>query len=337
MRWLALLMLTLLAGPARADEAGPPSLVDTVLRPAAAGYRAATEPLARAIREGCADPARRERIARAFAAAVAAWGRLQPLLQGPLGDAVLASRIAFWPDRHGTAARQIAAALASADPALADPAALAGRSAALSSLHALERVLFPESAPAADGPETRRALCGYAHAIAVVQDGLGQEAAKRLAQASRDPGAMVQGAFATIRDALDGILRLKLEDPLGRDLRTARGTRAELWRSGSSLAVIDANLATLQALMRAPGGLGERLALGPESAAVAAVIEDRLARAREAAAAIPLPLREAVEDPAARARVEALADQIRELRARVVERLGPTLGVASGFNALDGD
>ena len=58
-----------------------------------------------------------------IAGVMTAWGRLQPLIQGPLGDVVLASRIAYWPDKHGTGGRQLGAALKSRDAALTDPAA----------------------------------------------------------------------------------------------------------------------------------------------------------------------------------------------------------------------
>ncbi len=96
------------------------------------------------MREGCTVPERRQEVVQAFAGVMTAWGRLQPLIQGPLGDVVLASRIAYWPDKHGTGGRQLGAALKSRDAALTDPAALAQKSAAVSGLPALERLLFPE-------------------------------------------------------------------------------------------------------------------------------------------------------------------------------------------------
>jgi predicted lipoprotein len=148
---------------------------------------------------------------------------------------------------------------------------------------------------------------------------------------------LLQSAFASLRDGLDFMLRLKLEDPMGSEPGAARGARAELWRSNSSLALIDANLAVFEALMTDAAGIGQRLELGPEGAAIAAIVERRLANARLAAAAIPMPLHEAVEDGATRPAVAELIDQVRELRSRVVDQLGPALGVAGGFNAMDGD
>jgi uncharacterized protein len=322
----------LLAAPARGRGAvaGLAALPHTVLRDTAEGYGRSLGPLAAAIAAGGCGPPIRPEVAAAFAKVAAAWGRLQPLIQGPLGDPVLASRIAFWPDPHGTAGRQFAAVTAARDPSVADPAALAGKSAALSGLHALERLLF-------EGGRDPGFACAYAAAILAVQAERARQAAATFARAARDPDGLRQALFATLRDSLDGILRLKLEAPLGGSLAAARGQRAEFWRSGASLAAIDANLAALQAIAAEPDGLAGLLQADPESSATAAIVVGRLADARAAARAVPRPLAEAVGDPAARPAVEALAAEVRELRARVVERLGPALGVTSGFNALDGD
>ncbi|MEO0360919.1 MAG: hypothetical protein AAF322_07410 [Pseudomonadota bacterium] len=46
---------------------------------------------------------------------------------------------------------------------------------------------------------------------------------------------------------------------------------------------------------------------------------------------------EAVEDPGRRIRLEALRQEIARLRETIAAQIGPALGVAPGFNALDGD
>jgi predicted lipoprotein len=247
-----------------------------------------------------------------------------------LGDPVLVSRIAFWPDRHGTAGRQLGAALGERDPSVTDPEALAGKSAALSGLHALERLLFEDDRDATFA-------CAYAAAILTAQARRAAEAAAVFKRATRDAAQLRQALTATIRDALDGMLRLKLEAPLGSSIGAARGQRAEFWRSNNALAMIEANLESLEALMAQPNGLSGLLQMGAQNRATAGIVEERLARATQSARAIPHGLADAVGDAASRPAVEALAGEIRELRARVVDRLEPALGVTSGFNALDGD
>lgn len=329
-RGLLALSFCLLSAPAIAQEPPLAAALDTTFKGAAEAYRQSLPPLGDALRRECAAP-ERPAVEAAFRDVTLAWGRLQPLLQGPLGDPVLASRIAFWPDRHGTAGRQLGTAIQKRDPTVTDPATLATKSAALSGLHALERLLFE------DAGEEREFACAYAAALVQVQARRAGEAAAAFARAPRAQDPLLQGLVATLRDSLDGILRLKLEAPQGKSPETARGQRAEFWRSDASLPVIDANLASLEELMAGPGGLSALLRTGPESAAVATIIERRFAAARQTARAIPLPLAAAVTDPATRPAVVALADQIRELRGRIAERLGPALGVAGGFNALDGD
>lgn len=49
------------------------------------------------------------------------------------------------------------------------------------------------------------------------------------------------------------------------------------------------------------------------------------------------PIEKAAADPALRPPVEKLAKQVRALRQIVRDRLAPALGLAVGFNALDGD
>jgi predicted lipoprotein len=291
----ALLIPTVPAARGQEPAGNLAVLTDPVFPEAAAAYGRSLEPLAAALREGgCGQPARPE-VAAAFAAVAASWGRLQPLLQGPLGDPVLASRVAFWPDPHGTAGRQLGTALAARDPGVTDPASLAGKSAALSGLHALERLLFDGGGGGNADPGF---ACAYAAAILAVQAERAREAAETFAVATRDPGPLRQGLFATLRDGLDGILRLKLEAPLGKGLAGARGQRAEFWRSSASLAVIDANLTALEAVSARPNGLAALLQADPESAAAAAIVEGRLADTRRAARAIPAPLADAVQDPA---------------------------------------
>jgi predicted lipoprotein len=52
---------------------------------------------------------------------------------------------------------------------------------------------------------------------------------------------------------------------------------------------------------------------------------------------IPLPLALAVEDPAARAQVLQLVDEIKQLRLLIRGPVVTTLGLSLGFNATDGD
>jgi predicted lipoprotein len=120
-------------------------------------------------------------------------------------------------------------------------------------------------------------------------------------------------------------------------LAKARGKQAENWRSQMALAGIDANLATARDLYITPGGFADLHAtLGGDPAVdeeIRAGFEDAIA----AVGAIPLPLVEAVSDPAAREQVIALVDRLKALRALVRGPVANGLGLSIGFNATDGD
>lgn len=57
----------------------------------------------------------------------------------------------------------------------------------------------------------------------------------------------------------------------------------------------------------------------------------------ETARSIPHPVENAAMDPSVRPQLEQLATQIQVLKQIVRDRLVPAIGLAVGFNSLDGD
>lgn len=351
---VALIALLALGAPVAAQSYGElnRALVDQVVVPAYERYASATLRLPAALEALCTAPdtARLEAAQEAWRAAMLAWQHAQPINFGPVADQGLAPQIEFWPDKHGTAGRQLNAALASRDPTLLDPAELAGKSVGLTSLVVLERLLFGDALLDADIGDY---ACAYAQAVATHQVALARTLATawtapdgfRTAMVTADAGNDVffsaydpaAALYGSIADALDGAIQVKLEPPLGDSIEAARGKRAESWRSHLALPSVIANLETAQGLYGAPGGFGELyLGLGGDPAI------DRQVRAGFEAAlgtagAIAMPLVEAVEDPDARAQVLELVDQIKTLRGLIRGPVAAGLGIALGFNATDGD
>lgn len=328
-----LLVLLLAASPAGAQDldAAGAKLRQEVLLPLYAGYREQAAVLA-AVAPDCAGDWRTA-MRPAYAESVLAWRRLEAVGTGPAVAGETPSTVYFWPDKHGTAGRQLTAALRDRDPALTDPAGLAAKSVGLQSLATLEVLLDSGRVPpAADG-----FACRYAQAIAGFQAGL----AARLADAAPgDPAsdlAVAETMFRGMQGTLDVLIALDLERPLGADLAGARGERARAWRSGLSLPLIAAALDTVERVYTAPGSFSAMIQASAELAAFDAVLRGRLRAARDAIATIVLPLPQAVADPSARPAVAQLLDELRAVRRLLQERLAPALGMAAGFNALDGD
>ena len=332
-RLLTALLLAAIAGPADAqglDSAGG-LLRQEVLLPLYADYLAQARAFA-AVAPDCAGDWRAP-LRAAYADCVLAWRRLEAAGTGPAVAGDTPSTVYFWPDKHGTAGRQLATALRDRDPAFTDAAGLASKSVGLQSLATLEVLLYGDRVP--DDAEVF--ACRYAQAIARFQ----AEVATRLADtAPAEPATdavVAETMFRGMQGTLDVLTALDLERPLGADLAGARGERARAWRSELSMRLIMAALDTVERVYTAPGAFAAIIRSSAELAAFDAVLRGRLQAARAAADEIGVPLHVAVVDPAARPAVERLLEELRAVRRLLQERLAPALGLASGFNALDGD
>ena len=107
-------------------------LADKVITPAYVSYNESMQGLALAVSGLCQAPGD-ESLAAAqevYKASTDAWQRLQPIAFGPIEAKGLDARIHFWPDKHGTAGKQLSKLLAKPDPASLENG-VAGKSAAL--------------------------------------------------------------------------------------------------------------------------------------------------------------------------------------------------------------
>ena len=152
-----------------------------------------------------------------------------------------------------------------------------------------------------------------------------------------DHAAGTLAFFQSLHDSLQLIHDVKLKPVIGESVATVRPVLAESRLSGRSQRNIAVTMEALQALYLGEGNAG----LGDLTAAADPKL-DRLMRKAfrltlATAQSIDGPIEVAAADSARRPPVEKLAKQARALRQIVRERLAPTLGLAVGFNALDGD
>jgi uncharacterized protein len=357
---LSLLALPALAAPARAQSALDDlnlALTDEVVIPGYRRFAEVTGALEAAVSGFCKDPApaRLEDARRAFAEAMVAWQRVQPIVFGPIVAGARTSVVELFPDRRGAISRQLSGALAAGDPELLAPGGLEGKSVALTGFPALEQILYDDARLPAAGTSGTEAdyACALAAAIArnlaAVAAGVLDEWQRPggfrdlvlTAAAGNDAYFAAEDAsgdlLKSLHNALQSVIALKLEPPLGAALEQAKPRQAESWRSELSLANIRANLETAQALYASPGGFGAALGAMAGQDQLDQAMRERFTEAFAALDAIGLPLDAAVEDPAERVRVEALLGAVRSLRLLVGQALAPALGLLVGFNAMDGD
>ena len=334
------------------------SLVQHHIVPRYVRFAEASDALRGAAVSFCAAPnaAGLDTLKTAYARANDAWQDIQHVRFGPVELFMRSQRIDFWPDPRDTAGRHLGELLARGE--VLDVQALARGSVAVQGFPALERLLYDPGASeallAADaGAKTR---CGMLVSISeniagmsadVAREWTSGEAAFAVAIANAgQPGAR----FAAVKDATQALLSClntavelvaerKLPPVLGKSADTAQPGLAESWRSGRSLDNIRRNLEAAQAMYLGEGG-GE----GFSALVIAAgdkKLDDLVRRAFQqtiaTAQSIKGPLAEAVRDPARRPAVEKLARETKALRTLIAQRLTAAIGVALGFNSMDGD
>jgi predicted lipoprotein len=309
--------------------AGVTEVVDRHILPGHAAFAAAADQLARVADEDCSTDA----VGPAWNAAFDAWMAVSHLRLGPSETAALS--IAFWPDPRGATGRALGALMTGADPAALTADRYAGVSAAARGLLALETMLFDPPANNKDSDDFR---CPVVRAIAT--DLARQAASLNLAWQDHAAMLLTAGAagnvgYLTPDEALRALytqvltgLEFTADQRLGRPLGTfdrPRPTRAEAWRSGRPLRNVVLSLEALRDMVRL-------LADHPVPQTEAA-----FDRAFLAADIVGDPTFQDIGEPQARLEVEALRQRVLAIRDAIAAEIGTPLGIAAGFNAMDGD
>ncbi|MNZ19885.1 Imelysin [compost metagenome] len=354
----ALVSLALLATLAGCSPSEPPkpkkepyaaasaALTDGVLLPAYTRWTDSDRQLADSARALCAGEQDLASARQTYLAAHGAWAALQPLAVGPLSEGNLAWQVQFWPDKKNLVARQVNTLLSS-KPQLKQ-ADLEQASVVVQGLTAYEYLLFDPAIDLADLEQKRR-YCPLLLAIGSHQQAL---SARVLAAWLGEQGMASQlksfpnARYAEGREAVAELLRVqvsaldglkkKLGTPLARG-KTPQPYQAEAWRSGASLASLDASLASAEALWRGANGDGARSLLAAEQADLATRIDAAYSETRQRIAALGQPLNVLLADEAGRASLGQLYDSLDTLHRLHEAELAKALGIQLGFNAHDGD
>jgi predicted lipoprotein len=273
----------------------------------------------------------------AYQRAFDAWMGVSHLRFGPLEEGETGFAIAFWPDQRGLTPRTLAALAASEDPAVDDPAAFAQVSVAGRGLFALD-ALLGEGSPPLEGYGCR--LAGAVARDLAATSALARDRWRdpyagymRTAGASGNPLYLApeeptRALFTAMLTGLEATADLRLGRPLG-DFMKPQPRRAEAWRTGRPARNVALSVAAVEELYRA--AFAAELPEAAQGRLDAALAETR--RAVADAGVIEVE----VESVGGRLRVEAAQQAVRGLRAALEAEIGPPLGVAGGFNSMDGD
>ena len=161
--------------------------LNEVIRPGYAALAEETAALGEKVGALCEAPssASLEAGRKAFAAAVAAWSKVEILRFGPIVADHRYERLFFWPDPKGLGDRQIRDALAMRDESVTKPDALSGKSVALQGLPALEYLLYGDGAETLAAPSSDGAFrCAFARAVAANSDAIAKSVAEEWREGS---------------------------------------------------------------------------------------------------------------------------------------------------------
>src|SRR5688572_7988413 len=294
-----------------------------------------------------------------FTALTAAWARIQYVSFGPIFAHQRAFRIEYWPDKRNVVGRQLAEVLKKQDGSALEPGRFAAATVGIQGLPALERLLFEERAldlvqKDAPGAAFRcRLLAAIATNLTTITNEIvagwtegDSSFLSRIEDPSEDDEELPTGRDAAgrlLNDLLTAIIAIrdmKLLAPLGDNVEKAKPRSAEYWRSGQSIAVIEANVYSLLMLFDGERGLAGLLFAQTNGKIPAYQMLGAIHAMRNQVTALGnlnLPLHKIVADPRLRQRAEALATKLAEMRDILVGRVAPKLNLPIGFNALDGD
>lgn len=339
-----------LAGLSAASAESVGSRVSTQFSaPAVDAFAGSSRRLEAGVADLCAEPGEAALMTArdAFGAVVADWGRASVLRFGPLASEDRFERLFFWPDPRGIALKQVQGLLAEKDPQ-AIAGGVAGKSAALQGLPALEFALFGTGAEALATGDAYR--CQFASAIARniaglaadIRDGWRPETpfAKSFAAPAADgePYRSEAEAHGEIVKALSTALQFvraaELLPPLGGEPANANGRRAPFWRSDMTAAFIVAQADGVRDLLAAAEY--ERM-LPEDSRYVAGSIRFEIDSAIVALGKVTQPAEQAFAAEPDRGRFAFTELAFHHAGELVTRDLAAALGLTMGFNALDGD
>jgi predicted lipoprotein len=259
-------------------------------------------------------------------------------------------RFVFWPDPHGTGARQLRQMLASENQELLAPGALQKQSAAVQGVPALEGALYSgkDALLSTDSPPEYR--CALALAIARNMNAIAALASFGWSGDDSFVNTMLKPGpdniyYATEIEPLTEIVRaillgveqdrdLKILPGLGDSIDQAKPGKVLFATSGLSGSYLKDSLASLKSFVE----VSNVFSLLPEADKdLAAAYQSGMTTAETEIQAAGDDFKAAVSDPEKRKHLEAAMDALATLRDLFHFKIAPKLGIPSGFNALDGD
>jgi len=353
--FLAVLVAGFIQPAAAADyEPNLNNVIEAYIRPATGAFAETAAGLPAAVEAVCRTPdeASSARFETAFAETVAGFALVQFLRFGPLLENDRLSRLAFLPDPRGITQRQLRKLLAGKEADALDAATLKDKSVAVQGLTALELVAFDKNGNVRLGQadEDKDYTCAYSKAIAQNLAAIAAEIAGEWQDLEGFSKLLLSAEsgnerFHTSKEALESVFNTlvtgliivrdqDLEPALGESRDKAKANRFPFSRSGNSTVYLSAEL---MGLRDAIIGLDLKDLTPEEFTWIFDTIEFEFGNAQSLLDALNPPLRRSFQEGEAYDKVAVLAITVKSLQVTIGQELAGALGLAGGFNSLDGD
>lgn len=342
----------LLATNAFASEWTIPDAVDATITdaiiPMLIEYEGATEDAVNIIAPLCEAPSE-ENLAAArasFKNAAKAWGAAEFIRIGPLSAENRLERTLYWPDRKGRGLRQVQAAIATEQEEVTTSESVGGQSVAVQGFLALDFILFGTDSDALATGSPHR--CSYALAVTQNLNSIANElladwtAGDGIASLWRNPSAdnplfrddteQLRTLVKLIGDGAEVVLVQRLDPFLSTD--PVNHKRALYWRSGSTIAALQGNVAGLQRISdaaRLPDLIRE------DRRRIVQGIDFELLQAARVLDGLDRPVEEIAVDEEALGRARYVRIAVNSVFNLAGTQVPAAFGLTAGFSTLDGD
>lgn len=305
------------------------------------GYQALardTSSLAWAAQGYCQNPDQTglEQVQKAWKQAFLAWQTVRFIDFGPVETDNRAWQFQFWPDPKNLVARKARGLLAAGNEVTPEQVAQAG--VAVQGFPMVEYLLFddsfrrsPQALPSAASCSLLTSVTGHIAGNSQQLLADWQDFRSHYLEAAPYRDTTIRAALA----ALEILEERRLAQPMG-----LRGTGkrsvyiADAWRSGSSLAAIEASVRGLQDYFYPGLAVLLRHSGQPE---LAASIEEQFAEVLAHFPELRQPMAPLLTSDDGYRLLQSLYVDMSQLSALIVDQAAATLGVVRGFNSSDGD
>ncbi|MEM8702893.1 MAG: imelysin family protein [Pseudomonadota bacterium] len=323
------------------------------IRPATAQFADSAGKLPEAVQAVCADTseANLQAFRAAYSATIRDFSRIQFLRFGPLLEEDRLSRLAFLPDPRGIGQRQIRKIYAAKDETALSAATLKEKSVAVQSLTAFDLIAFDKDTNVVLGSadDTREFTCSYAGAIAqnaaqiasaVAADWQDPDGYSKLlltGGADNDLFRSSQEAMETVYNALTtGITVVKDQDilpALGSSEAKAKPRRVPFSRSANGLVYLSGELAGIKDAVVSMDLIPH---LPEENHRALDTLDFEFNNIQNTLSGLKAPIRQTF-DGGSYNKLRAVSFTLSSVHYLMTNGMAGPMGLAGGFNALDGD